>query len=53
VQSALAFVEKTSVRYFVGERVLESVFEIRKQTGLVKELRTLEVGKAATEPLVR
>jgi hypothetical protein len=53
VQSALALVEKASVRHFVGERVLESVFQIRKETGLVKKLRRLEVGKAATEFLVR
>jgi len=53
VKSALALVEKTSVCHFVGERVLESVFQIGKETGLVKELRRLEVGKAATELLVR
>jgi hypothetical protein len=53
VQSALALVEKASVRHFVGERVLESVFQIRKQTGLVEELRRLEMRKATTEFLVR
>jgi hypothetical protein len=53
VKSALALVEKASVRHFVGERVLESVFQIRKETGLVKELRPLEARKAATEFLVR
>ena len=53
VKSALALVEKASVRHFVGERVLESVFQIGKQTGLIKELRRLEVGKAATEFFVR
>ena len=38
---------------FVGERVLESVFEIGKQTGLVEKLRRLEVGETATEFLFR
>ena len=53
MKGVLALVEQASVRHFVGERVLESVLQIRKQTGLVKELRRLEVGKAATEFLVR
>jgi hypothetical protein len=35
VKSALALVEKAAVRHVVGEGVLESVFQIRKQTGLV------------------
>jgi hypothetical protein len=53
VKSALALVEEASIRHFVGERVLESVFQIRKETCLVEELRPLEVGKAATKFLVR
>ena len=45
VQSALPVVEQSPVCDFVGERVLERVLEVRKEPGLVEELRGLQVGQ--------
>ena len=45
VQGALPLVEQSPVRDFVGERVLERVLEVRKEPGLVEELRGLQVSQ--------
>ena len=45
VQGALPVVEQPLVRHLVRERVLERVLEVRKEPGLVEELRGLEVGE--------
>ncbi len=38
---ALPFMEQSLVRDFMSERVLERVLEVRKEPGLVEELRSL------------
>jgi hypothetical protein len=53
VQRTATILDETSIGDLAGKTMLESVFKIGKQTRLVKELRPLEVGKAATEFLVR
>ena len=45
VQGALPVVEQPPVRDFVRKRVLERVLEVRKEPGLVEELRGLQVGE--------
>ena len=45
VQGALPVVEQPPVRDFVSERMLERVLEVRKEAGLVEELRGLEVSE--------
>jgi hypothetical protein len=45
VQGALPVVEQPAVRDVVGERVLERVLAVRKEPGLVEELRGLQVSQ--------
>ena len=52
VQLAATLLQQAAVRDLVRERVLEGVFEIRKQSGLVNELGGLQVVQSATERLV-
>jgi hypothetical protein len=47
VQGALPVVEQPPVRDFVSERVLERVLEVRKEPGLVEELRGLEASESS------
>ena len=53
VEGALPVVEQPLVRHLVRERVLERVLEVRKEPGLVEELRGLEVRETASKPLLR
>ena len=45
MQRALPVMEQAAVRDLVGERVLERVFEVRKEAGLVEELAGLQAGQ--------
>ncbi len=49
VQLAAPALEDAPVRYLVGESVLEGVFDLWKQAGLVKELTGLEPGQDLLE----
>src|SRR5882672_10879292 len=53
VQLAATLLQQTAVRDLVRERVLEGVFEIRRQSRLVNELGGLQVVQSATQRLVR
>ena len=53
VQGAPPLVEQAPVRDFVGERVLERVLEVRKEPGLVEELRGLEVRQLGAHLVLR
>ena len=53
VQGALPVVEQPPVRDFVGERVLERVLEVRKEPGLVEELRGLEARQLGAHLVLR
>jgi hypothetical protein len=44
VQSPPAVVEQAPVRDLVGKCVLERVLKVRKEAGLVEQLRGLELG---------
>jgi hypothetical protein len=53
VQGALPVVEQTLIRHLVRERVLERVLQVRKDPGLVEELRGLEVGELGAHLVLR
>ena len=53
VQGALPVVEQPLVRHLVRERVLERVLEVRKEPGLVEELRGLEAGELGAHLVLR
>src|SRR5215472_18112601 len=48
-----AVMEHAGVRHFVGEGVLERVFEIREDVRLVKELGRLQAGESAVNGFLR
>ena len=53
VQRPPALVQQAAVRHFVGEAVPEGVLDFRKQAGLVKELRRLEVRESLLQLVFR
>jgi hypothetical protein len=53
VQLASTLLQQATVRDLVRERMLEGVFEIRKQSDLVHELGGLQMVQPPTERLVR
>jgi len=53
VQGALPVVEQPLVRHLVSERMLERVLEVRKEPGLVEELRGLQVRELGAHLLLR
>ena len=53
MQRTPAILQKASVSDFMGERVLESVFEIGKQTCLVNKFRRLKMTEFPPEILLR
>ena len=44
--------EQTAVRHLVGQGVLEGVFVLREEAGLIQELGRLEVGQATVQSLL-
>jgi hypothetical protein len=53
VQGTLPVVEQPLVRHLVRERVFERVLEVRKETGLVEELRGLEMSQLGAHLVFR
>ena len=53
VQDAPPLLQQAAVGHFVGEGVLESVFELGEETHLVEELGRLEVHETAMQHLLR
>jgi hypothetical protein len=53
VQGALPLVEQPLVGHLVRERVLERVLEVRKEPGLVEELRGLQVRELGAHLVLR
>jgi hypothetical protein len=53
VQPAPPFGEQAAIRHLVGERVLEGVFAVREQAGLVQELVLLEISEPLMQCLLR
>src|SRR5207247_4629267 len=49
VESAPALVQEASVGHLMDERVLEGVFEVREEAGLVQELRGLQVAESGAQ----
>src|SRR5262245_41151662 len=52
VQGAPLPIEQAAVRHLVGQRVLERVLHLGKQTRLVEELRGLKVSETAAKRVV-
>ena len=53
VERAPAVAGQARVRHFLGQRVLEHVFQVREEPGLVQELGGLEVDEAAPQLRLR
>src|SRR5438093_13397977 len=53
VEGAALCLEETLVRHLVRERVLEGIFALGEETGLVEELDGLQVGEAPAERILR
>ena len=53
MKGAPSLLKKTSVSHFVRERMLESVFKIRKQACLVEELRGLKPSETEAKFFLR
>jgi hypothetical protein len=53
VQGTLSVVEQPGVRDFVGERVLEGIFQIGKEPGFVEKLCGLQTGELDAHLLLR
>src|SRR5688500_15622577 len=52
VQRPAAILEQAPISDLVGQRVLEGVFDIREQAGLVEELSGLQVGETLAQPVL-